>query len=686
MKILRIPLAIVLVAVAARAFTANAQTVSDTVLYTFDSSPIDAANIHDAELVQGIDGNFYGTTYVGGSTNANTLRGTGFGMVFRISPGGDFTNLYSFGSYPGDGEYPWAGLVQGSDSNFYGTTYFGGTSGLGTVFRISPSGTETVLYSFFSYLTDGRNPEAGLVQGSDGNLYGTTELGGANGEGTVFRISPGGDYTNLYSFGNTTDGHLPQAGLVQGSDSNFYGMTYQGGTSSNWSAGGGGTVFRISPSGTYTQLYSFGSYPKDGILPVGRLVQGSDSNFYGTTGVGGAGVSGGFGTVFRISPSGSYTSLYSFGSYEGDGILPQAGLVQGSDGNFYGTTQSGGPSVLNCAAGCGTVFRISPGGDYTNLYSFDGSPTDAGYPFTTLVQGSDSNFYGMTSLGGTNGEGTVFKLEVGSGGGTDSTNCLYSINPTNAVFDAAGGSDSVSVTASNRCAWTAASNDPSFITITSGSSGSGNATVHYTVAANTNSTEQVGTVTIAGQTFTVTQSGASAEVCTFTLSASSVSLPAKGGTKTVKVKVKGTDCAWTAVSNDDFITIIAGANNSGNGTVDYSVSGNTNTSARSGMITIAGQTFTVKQAAGGCTLSLSPKDGKFKPTGGLATVKVKANLGDCAWTATTTNDFITITAGASGIGNGTVSYTVAANTNTTALTGSITVGSQTFTLTESGAK
>jgi len=154
----------------------------------------------------------------------------------------------------------------------------------------------------------------------------------------------------------------------------------------------------------------------------------------------------------------------------------------------------------------------------------------------------------------------------------------------------------------------------------------------------------------------------------------------------VKVKAKGTDCAWTAVSNDDFITIIAGASGSGNGTVDFSVSGNTNTTARSGTITIAGETFTVKQALGGCKLTLSPKNGKFKATGGSATVKVKANLSDCAWTAVSNDDFITITAGASGSGNGTVSYTVATNASTTALTGSIAIGGETFTVTESGAK
>jgi len=274
--------------------------------------------------------------------------------------------------------------------------------------------TETNLYSFAGPPTDGQGPDAGLVQGSDGNFYGTTEVGGTNGDGTVFRISPGGTETNLHSFGYPTDGQNPNAGLVQGSDGNFYGTTEYGGTHSD------GTVFRISPSGTYTSLYSFGSSPTDGTSPI-RLVQGSDGNFYGTTLEGGTstncGVGIGCGTVFRISPSGTETNLYSFAGPPTDGGYPEAGLVQGSDGNFYGTTEVGGTSA-NCGPyGCGTVFRISPSGSYTNLYSFVGSPTDGEYPEAGLVQGSDGNFYGTTYYGGASsncisGCGTVFKLTV----------------------------------------------------------------------------------------------------------------------------------------------------------------------------------------------------------------------------------------------------------------------------------
>jgi uncharacterized repeat protein (TIGR03803 family) len=479
MKILRIPLIIVLVVLAGRTFHANAQTL--TILYSFGSSPI--AGESPWGLVQGSDGNFYGTSEYGGtSTNC-----TGCGTVFRIGPGGSYTNLYTFDGSPNDGLTPQAGLVQGSDGNFYGTTSQGGMGGVGTVFRISPSGTETILYSFSNGFFDGAYPDAGLVQGSDGNFYGTTGYGATcancGGGGTVFRISPNGSFMNLYSFGSSPNGQSPEAPLVLGSDGNFYGTTYDGGTD------GDGTVFRISPSGSYTSLYSFAGPPNDGLTTQAGLVQGSDGNFYGTTEYGGTFCPwigpcdswpcySGCGTVFRIGTNGNETVLYSFGSFVLDGTRPQGGLVQGSDGNFYGTTYSGG------TAGRGTVFRISPTGIYTTLYSFGSYVLDGWNPQAGLVQGSDGNFYGTTAGGGTYAYGTVFKLDVGLG--PINTNCTFSINQTNAVFNAAGGSASVSVTAPNGCAWTALSND-SFITITAGST-------------------RTGTLAIAGQMLTVTQS------------------------------------------------------------------------------------------------------------------------------------------------------------------------------------
>jgi uncharacterized repeat protein (TIGR03803 family) len=351
-----------------------------------------------AGLVQGNDGNFYGTTFYGGTTN--------IGAVFRISQSSSFTNIYFFSG--GDGRNPFAALVQGNDSNFYGTTYGGGangncsglpfglpTIGCGTIFRITPSGTLTTLYSFTGG-SDGANTYAGLVQGTDGNFYGTTPTGGTSSAGSVFRISPSGNFTNLYSFTGGSDGGNPFATLVQGSDGNFYGTCNVGGTN------GYGTVYQITPSGTLTTLHSF--IGADGEYPTSCVVQGTDGNFYGTT-TGGP-RSYDLGTVFRISPSGNFASLHSF-SGPGDGYEPWAGLVQGSDGNFYGTTVS----VLDVETGDGTLFRISSSGSLTNLYSFTGS-FDGEDPMGGLVQGTDGNFYGTTAYGGGDLHGNIFKLSV----------------------------------------------------------------------------------------------------------------------------------------------------------------------------------------------------------------------------------------------------------------------------------
>jgi uncharacterized repeat protein (TIGR03803 family) len=331
-------------------------------------------------------------------------------------------------------------LVQGNDGNFYGTTVNGGTNGgYGTVFKISTNGALTSLYSFGSILDtngvplDGTEPQAGLVHGSDGYFYGTTEGGGTGRDGTVFRISIDGALTTLYSFGTITnadgeplDGAWPQAGLVQGSDCYFYGATFGAIPSGSGAQGGGGdgnngTVFKVSTNGVLTTLYDFGTNASgvalNGANPQAGLVQGSDGYFYGTTYDGGTNGyslrdrSFSFGTVFKISANGVLTSLYDFGSITNgndplDGANPQAGLVQGTDGYFYGTTSAGGGPN----GGNGTVFKISTNGALTSLYSFD--QDDGAWPTAGLVQGSDGNFYGTTSGGGLVGGGTVFRLTI----------------------------------------------------------------------------------------------------------------------------------------------------------------------------------------------------------------------------------------------------------------------------------
>ena len=324
----------------------------------------------------------------------------------RNANGQTLTTIHSF-TGGSDGGLPQAALVQGSDGNFYGTTFGGGPYGVGTVFRISSSSTFTNLYSFTGG-SDGLSPQAGLVQGSDGNFYGTTLYGGDFFSGNVFAITSLGIFTNLYSFTGGSDGLSPQAALVQGSDGNFYGTTAGFANLGSGSFGRStGTVFRISSSGIFTNLYSF-TGGSDGGRPQAALVQGSDGDFYGTTaGFANLG-SGSFGrstgTVFRISSSGIFTNLYSF-TGGSDGGSPQAGLVQGSDGNFYGTTFGGG------VYGSGSVFGITSPGILTNLYSFTGG-SDGGSPQAGLVQGRDGNFYGTTFGGGLYGSGTVFKLSA----------------------------------------------------------------------------------------------------------------------------------------------------------------------------------------------------------------------------------------------------------------------------------
>jgi uncharacterized repeat protein (TIGR03803 family) len=337
-----------------------------------------------ARLVQGGDGTFYGTTNAGGSGNG--------GAVFKMTPAGVLTTLVSFTGNNGSGANPFAALVQGSDGNFYGTTYKGGYDNEGTVFMMTPAGALTNLDSFTGFGATGEYPEAGLVQGSNGNFYGTTANGGSANEGTVFMMTPAGVLTTLVSFtGNNGSGANPFAALIQGSDGNFYGTTASGGSSYH------GTVFKLTPAGAISYVVSFTGVGAIGKLPEAGLVQGSDGNFYGTTSSGGSSDDG---TIFKLTPAGVFTTLVSFTNP--NGADPIAGLVQGSDGNFYGTTFTGGR--LND----GAIFEMTPAGALTLLASFDGA--NGANPRAGLVQGEDGNFYGTTSTGGASNDGVIFQL------------------------------------------------------------------------------------------------------------------------------------------------------------------------------------------------------------------------------------------------------------------------------------
>jgi uncharacterized protein (TIGR03437 family) len=332
-------------------------------------------------LVQGTDGNFYGTT-AGGGVN-------GTGTVFKVTPGGALTTLYSFGpigvDYENtDGIWPIGTLTRGTDANFYGTTKTGGSNeGCGTIFKVTSAGALTTLYNFASSATDGCTPEAGVIQGTDGNFYGTTNTGTTG--PTIFKITPAGVLTTLYTFTNESAGSTGiTTGLVQGSDGNLYGTTST-------------SLFRITTAGVFTMLSTGGFLDS-------TLVEGSDGNIYGV----------GDGFFFKVTPAGALTTLANFGQFA-------SVLVRGNDGNFYGASS---PSL----------FKITPSGSLTTLYTLGSSPTDGEDGVYGLVQGTDGNFYGTTEQGGTRGDGTFFRLQLS---GTAPYTCTNSIPPIITSVDSA---------------------------------------------------------------------------------------------------------------------------------------------------------------------------------------------------------------------------------------------------------
>ena len=340
-----------------------------------------------APLIQDPSGNLFGTAEAGG--------GGGAGEVFSLIPGSTISKLYRF--HGGDGAVPVAPLVRDAAGTFYGTTEQGGYYGYGTVFTLTPAGTRTTLHDFGSR-DDGVSPEAGLVFGTDGNLYGTTASGGYNNSGTVFRLATtGSGYTVLYDFGNTyDDAATPNAALYPGTDGNLYGTTTAGGYHNR------GTVFQITTGGTLTILYDFAG--RDGSHPDASLVQANDGNFYGTTAFGG---SYDVGTVFRVTTTGTLTTLYDFPNKD-DGQEPEASLIQATDGLLYGTTEYGG------TAGGGTAFSLGTNGaDFTTLHSFAGGGQDGANPLAAVLQAMDGTLYGTTAYGGAQRVGTVYRLALG---------------------------------------------------------------------------------------------------------------------------------------------------------------------------------------------------------------------------------------------------------------------------------
>jgi uncharacterized repeat protein (TIGR03803 family) len=336
-------------------------------------------------------GDLYGTAFADGAHFGGT--------VYKLSVAGKLTALYNFTGLNGDGQEPYYGsLLRDSMGNFYGATVGGGrhdlfcTNGCGTVFKVDPSGKETVLHAFTNNGADGNNPNAGLVQDSSGNLYGTTISGGTGQSGIVFKVDTKGKETAFYTFTGGDDGGFPEAGLVIDSEGNLYGTTAVGGV------GFSGTVFKVDASGVESVLYAF-SGGADGGSPAAGLIRDSAGNLFGTTQYGGV---YGFGTVFELIPNGTESALYSFKG-GADGSSPEfASLVQDKAGNLFGTTPAGGAQHV------GVVFKVDPKGVETVLHTFN--RFDGSWPAGTLAMDSQGNLYGTTFYGGAYGGGVIFKI------------------------------------------------------------------------------------------------------------------------------------------------------------------------------------------------------------------------------------------------------------------------------------
>ena len=344
-----------------------------------------------AALVDGGDGFLYGTSEAGGPPNCGT--------VFKVATDGTLTTLYAF-TGGSDGANPIGGLVRGSDGNFYGTTSGAGSGANGTIFQITAAGALTTLHTFDATTTqgfitnnDGAHPHGTLVQGSDGNFYGTAYTGGAAGNGTVFRISPAGVFAKVVEFGDGYDYAFPSTALAQGNDGNFYGVLEDGGANSY------GSIYQVTPAGALTTIYAF-TGGSDGESPNSGLVKGPDGNFYGTTLQGGPDNAG---TFFQITPGGALTTLHAFAD-AAEGRAGSVPLTLGADGNFYGATYVDGPT------GLGAVYRLTPAGALTVLAGFTSPDEQEGTDPTGVLLGGDGNLYGATRYSGNGDAGTVFQV------------------------------------------------------------------------------------------------------------------------------------------------------------------------------------------------------------------------------------------------------------------------------------
>ena len=386
-KFLKTSLLVVAATLLCAAFS-PAQTVST--VYNFVGGKTSGEFPWYVTLVQGTNGSLYGTTYNGGAK--------GFGTVFSVTTSGTQSLVYSFAGGTKDGANPTGGLTLGTDGNFYGTTQQGGTWSQGTIFKMTTAGVETILHNFYT-TNDGAFPWGPPIEGSDGNFYGTASGGGNKGNGLVYKITSTGTYTTIFEF-DETDGFAPIAPPVQGVDGYLYIPVSEGGGENC------GSIVQLTTAGVLNNTYSFPCESGNGgSFPIGPLVQAANGNFYSTTQDGGA---YGAGTIYQVTTGLDVTTLYSFGGTVTDGTQPGAGLLLATDGNYYGSTSDGG------TYGDGILFNTTTAGAYEDLYSFNNSANlmqDS--PLAPPVQATNGILYGVTEYGGTKNDGTVYSLNMG---------------------------------------------------------------------------------------------------------------------------------------------------------------------------------------------------------------------------------------------------------------------------------
>ncbi len=641
-----------LLAASALAFTPALWGQTESVVYSFTSGG--KGYNPSGNLTLGSDGNFYGTTFENGADSTFPCSNNGgCGIVFKVTPAGALTVLHTFTNQNGDGANPTGGLVQGSDGNLYGTTEQGGgnfgtdgecqSAGCGVVFKITPGGTYSTLHDFTGATDDGACP-CTLMLGSDGNFYGTTNTGGANSWGSIFKLTPAGTYSTLYSFTSGAGGRYPSSALLEQTAGTFYG-TAEGGT-------GSGVFFKFTTSDNkLTVLYTF-TGGDDGAGPS-QLTLGSDGNFYGTASGGGEDSAG---SIFKLTPAGAETTLYGFtGGNDGAEPLNQ-GLVAASDGNFYGATYENGANDF------GTAFSITPGKTFSTLYAFKGANGEN--PASGLIQGNSGGLYGVTAHGGNSSDCT------------DGCGVIYKVTPATALpapVQVTLNPTTVTSNSSTTISWKvlnafSATMQQCYATVQGGSSGagtwSGKQTGSYSSSTKLYTGSAKVTPTAAGSyTYaltcggvesgfaTLTVTGSSKDTSTTTLTATpnpatvgqSVSLKAtvtgSGGTPTGSVSYDVTTIALGSANlSSGVATLTASSNGQAPGT--YPIVANYGGSSTYDASASKALNVTLNKAPTSTTLSISP-----------TTVTPPA---DATLTATVKRS----TSGATGVPTGTVSFTV----------------------------